>query len=62
MYCSFCGKNACDVELLIKGRPNVAICNECVELCNIVIAEYREHTQYRAIRAILFDELWGTDI
>ena len=60
MYCSFCGKENIDVDVLICG-PNVYICNECVELCNIVIAEYREHTQYRAIRAILFDELWGTD-
>jgi len=61
MYCSFCGKNACDVELLIKGRPDVAICNECVELCTTVLAEYREEKYRENIRQAFIEE-YGTDI
>ena len=30
--CSFCGKRQEQVNRIIAG-PNVAICNECVELC-----------------------------
>jgi hypothetical protein len=30
--CTFCGKNAREVRLLITA-PASAICNECVELC-----------------------------
>ncbi len=36
MYCSFCGKTQDQVEKLIMG-PGVAICNECIELCNNVL-------------------------
>lgn len=36
--CSFCGKNQKDVKKLIAG-PTVYICDECVELCNDIIAE-----------------------
>jgi len=36
--CSFCGKEATDVKKLIAG-PDVHICNECVTLCNEIIAE-----------------------
>lgn len=32
LYCSFCGKTAAEVALLIRG-PGVNICNECVDLC-----------------------------
>lgn len=31
--CSFCGKSKEDVEKLIVGGDNIAICNECVDLC-----------------------------
>lgn len=31
--CSFCGKSKEDVEKLIVGGDDVAICNECVDLC-----------------------------
>jgi hypothetical protein len=37
LHCSFCGKSQTDVEKLIAG-PIVFICNECVEICNDVIA------------------------
>src|SRR5262245_36518012 len=36
--CDFCGKTQHDVRKLIAG-PSVHICDECVELCNDVIAE-----------------------
>lgn len=36
--CSFCGKGHAEVKKLIAG-PTVYICNECVELCNEIIAD-----------------------
>jgi len=36
--CSFCGKDSSDVRKLIAG-PKVHICDECVTLCNEIIAE-----------------------
>ena len=38
LRCSFCGKGHQEVKKLIAG-PNVYICDECVELCNDIIAE-----------------------
>ncbi|HWP48594.1 MAG TPA: ATP-dependent Clp protease ATP-binding subunit ClpX [Candidatus Limnocylindrales bacterium] len=38
LACSFCGKPQEAVRKLIAG-PSVYICNECVELCNEIIAE-----------------------
>jgi hypothetical protein len=35
-YCSFCGKSQDEVAKLIAG-PTVFICNECIELCTLVI-------------------------
>ncbi len=36
--CSFCGKSQKEVKKLIAG-PTVYICDECIELCNDIIAE-----------------------
>ncbi|MHB1499043.1 MAG: ClpX C4-type zinc finger protein [Acidimicrobiales bacterium] len=36
--CSFCGKDQHEVLRLVAG-PGVYICNECVDLCNQIIAE-----------------------
>jgi ClpX C4-type zinc finger protein len=36
--CSFCGKGQGDVAKLVAG-PNVYICDECITLCNEIIAE-----------------------
>jgi hypothetical protein len=36
--CSFCGKAQSEVKKLIAG-PAVYICNECIGLCNDIIAE-----------------------
>ena len=38
LHCSFCGKSQRDVRKLIAG-PSVYICDECIELCNDIIAE-----------------------
>jgi len=38
LRCSFCGKNQREVRKLIAG-PTVYICNECIGLCNDIIAE-----------------------
>jgi ATP-dependent Clp protease ATP-binding subunit ClpX len=37
--CSFCGKDRDHVLRLIAGPDGVAICNECVSLCNEILAE-----------------------
>jgi ATP-dependent Clp protease ATP-binding subunit ClpX len=38
LKCSFCGKNQKEVRKLIAG-PTVYICNECIALCNDIMAE-----------------------
>jgi ATP-dependent Clp protease ATP-binding subunit ClpX len=38
LYCSFCGKSQREVLKLIAG-PSVYICDECISLCNEIIAE-----------------------
>ncbi len=38
LRCSFCGRDQSEVEKLISG-PSVYICNECVALCNDILAE-----------------------
>ncbi len=38
LRCSFCNRNADEVERLITG-PNVYICNECILMCNGILAE-----------------------
>ncbi len=42
LMCSFCGKGQDEVKKLIAG-PSVYICDECIQLCNEIIAE--ENTQ-----------------
>jgi ATP-dependent Clp protease ATP-binding subunit ClpX len=38
LFCSFCGKSQAEVKKLIAG-PAVYICDECVALCDDIIAE-----------------------
>ncbi len=38
LYCSFCGKSQDNVQRLIAG-PDVYICDECVTLCNDILAQ-----------------------
>lgn len=42
LICSFCGKSQKEVKKLIAG-PNVYICDECIALCNDIIAEEFEN-------------------
>ncbi len=42
LACSFCGKSQKEVKKLIAG-PTVYICDECIELCNDIIAEEASH-------------------
>ncbi len=41
--CSFCARTAGQVDKIITG-PSVHICNECVKLCNDVLAEDKKQT------------------
>jgi ATP-dependent Clp protease ATP-binding subunit ClpX len=41
LSCSFCGKSQREVRKLIAG-PTVYICDECIKLCNDIIAEEAE--------------------
>jgi ATP-dependent Clp protease ATP-binding subunit ClpX len=51
LKCSFCGKSQNDVRKLIAG-PTVYICDECIELCNDIIAEEWEEERSREIRSL----------
>ncbi len=41
LTCSFCGKSQKEVKKLIAG-PTVYICDECISLCNDIIAEEQD--------------------
>ena len=49
LVCSFCGKGQEEVRKLIAG-PTIYICDECIDLCNDIIAE--ECDQEEAISAV----------
>ncbi len=51
LRCSFCNKDQNDVRKLIAG-PTVFICDECVEVCNDIIADDNRF-ENRATRATL---------
>jgi ribosomal protein S14 len=42
LRCSFCNKYQNDVSKLIAG-PTVFICDECIEVCNDIIADDNKH-------------------
>ncbi len=44
LSCSFCGKGQREVRKLIAG-PTVYICDECIRLCNDIIAEEAERAR-----------------
>ncbi|MFK7824548.1 MAG: ATP-dependent Clp protease ATP-binding subunit ClpX [Oligoflexales bacterium] len=70
LHCSFCGKGQREVKKLIAG-PNVYICDECIQLCNDIIAEEVEKEELldpggkvpnpKDIRKILDDYIIGQD-
>ncbi|MBM4289595.1 MAG: ATP-dependent Clp protease ATP-binding subunit ClpX, partial [Deltaproteobacteria bacterium] len=49
LLCSFCGKSQSEVKKLIAG-PSVYICDECIELCNDIIAEENEKEEVKGAR------------
>ena len=51
LKCSFCGKSQNDVRKLIAG-PAVYICDECIALCNDIIAEEWEEEKSRELRSL----------
>lgn len=69
LKCSFCGKYQDQVKRLIAG-PGVYICDECIELCNEIIAEeldeeaehdLQEVPKPREIKAFLDQYVVGQD-
>jgi ATP-dependent Clp protease ATP-binding subunit ClpX len=48
LQCSFCGKSQENVRKLIAG-PTVYICDECIELCNDIIAEELEEGRGKSL-------------
>jgi len=70
LRCSFCGKSKDSVRKFISG-PSVYICNECIALCNEILAEDEERevaeqiTQVptpREIKGILDQYVIGQDL
>jgi ATP-dependent Clp protease ATP-binding subunit ClpX len=69
LTCSFCGKGQREVRKLIAG-PTVYICDECIRLCNDIIAEEAQRDEGRPsvalptpseIKAFLDDYVVGQD-
>jgi ATP-dependent Clp protease ATP-binding subunit ClpX len=70
LHCSFCNKSQKEVKKLIAG-PTVYICDECIGLCNEIIAEEVEKDEPRVggapipkpseIKAVLDDYVIGQD-
>ena len=71
LSCSFCGKSQKEVKKLIAG-PSVYICDECISLCNDILAEevQKEERQQgqgkvpkpKEIRVILDDYVVGQEL
>ena len=51
LRCSFCGKSKDSVRKFISG-PSVYICNECIALCNEILAEDEEREVADAITQV----------
>lgn len=52
LLCSFCGKSQDEVKKLIAG-PSVYICDECIQLCNEIIAEEYSQEDEQEARQLL---------
>jgi ATP-dependent Clp protease ATP-binding subunit ClpX len=68
LSCSFCGKSQSDVQRLIAG-PDVYICDECVNLCNDIMAQETVTEEFedgrllppQEIKALLDEYVIGQD-
>ncbi len=56
LYCSFCRKSQHDVKKLIAG-PAVHICDECVALCDKIIAETSDATPGNPVKTISWQDM-----
>ncbi|MCB9544789.1 MAG: ATP-dependent Clp protease ATP-binding subunit ClpX [Myxococcales bacterium] len=71
LRCSFCGKEAIEVRKLITG-PQVHICDECVALCNEILAQdgadedasalERRDLKPKEIKAFLDEHIVGQEV
>jgi len=70
LRCSFCGKSKESVKKFISG-PNVYICNECISLCNEILAEEEEREAQEQVvpsptpeetKAVLDDYVIGQEL
>ena len=50
--CSFCGKPQDNVKKIIAGPDGVFICDECIKICDSILAEYDEadNSEYEGIK------------
>ncbi len=55
-HCSFCGKQQTQVKRLIAGPDRVFICDECVELCDQIIAEEKNGKKSKGSQPNLIDK------
>ena len=39
LRCSFCGKTQDEIDRLVSGPGDVYICDECVNLCSLLLAD-----------------------
>jgi len=55
LRCSFCSKTQDQVDTLISNpadlSSHVYICNECVDVCNTVLEEYKKAESASALQA-----------
>ena len=51
LHCTFCAKSQQRVKKLIAG-PGVYICDECVDLCNVIIDEEFAEKGLDGLRAL----------
>ncbi|MFH1706630.1 MAG: ATP-dependent Clp protease ATP-binding subunit ClpX [Planctomycetota bacterium] len=47
--CSFCGRNAPEVPLVIPGPPGVSICSECITICGSIVQKEMQGKQQHGI-------------
>jgi ATP-dependent protease Clp ATPase subunit len=41
VLCHWCGKGACEVELMFEGWQETSICSECIEVMHEMLKDHR---------------------
>jgi hypothetical protein len=57
LYCSFCFKSQHQVRKLISGPGGIFICNECIALCNEIIADHRPSSNSASVEELPTERL-----